>query len=53
MKRLWMVGAMIWATSLSAAEPNRGVDLASCHIKNHSQEVLCGTHAVFEDRFAA
>ena len=40
------------ATLALLATPAQGLDLVPCHLENHSQEVLCGSHTVFEDRKA-
>jgi pimeloyl-ACP methyl ester carboxylesterase len=53
MKVLWIVVALFFAVAASAAEPAAGIKLEACHIRNHSQEVLCGTHTVFENRSTA
>ena len=53
MKALWIVVAMLALHSVSAAEPDRRIGLEPCHIRDHVQEVLCGTHTVFENRSTA
>ncbi len=53
MRRLWMVAAMLSLIVASPAPQDGGIDLEACHIRNHPQEVLCGTHTVFENRSSA
>ena len=43
-------GALCLLASVAIASPDDGIPLSACHIPNYSQEVLCGTHTVFEDR---
>lgn len=50
--RLLAVPLLILSSSV-AAEPTKTLDLKSCHLPNYRQEVLCGSHTVFEDRSAA
>lgn len=51
--KLCMLAAMLSLISASPAQSGAGIELEACHIKNHSQEVLCGTYAVFENRATA
>ncbi|MDK1024899.1 MAG: alpha/beta fold hydrolase [Gammaproteobacteria bacterium] len=50
MKYLVGFGALCLLASGAIARPESGIALAACHIANYSQEVLCGSHTVFEDR---
>ncbi len=42
----------LWISIALAGPDNRGL-LHACHLPNFSQEVLCGSHTVFEDRVKA
>lgn len=50
MKYLVGFGALCLMASGAIARPDEGLALTACHIANYSQEVLCGSHTVFEDR---
>lgn len=50
MKRLWITAAMLAFVAASPIPPGDDIELKACHIDNHSQEVLCGIHTVFENR---
>lgn len=43
-------GALCLLASAAIASPDDGIPLSACHIQNYRQEILCGTHTVFEDR---
>ena len=53
MKIYFFLAISILLTSQHLAVPMGNMELKHCHIKNYSQEVLCGSHTVFENRAAA
>ena len=53
MKNYFLLAMFTLLTSPYLAVPMGSMQLEYCHIPKHSQEVLCGTHTVYEDRAAA
>lgn len=57
MKRLMVIALLFTMPQLMAATQGKKIvgemALEYCHIPNYSQEVLCGSYSVFEDRVAA
>ena len=53
MKLYFILAVLTLLTSQHIAASNELIDLERCHVENFSQEVLCGSHTVFEDRVAA
>lgn len=46
-------GPLVLPASVAAATTVGTLELAPCHLERYPQEVLCGTHTVFENRKAA
>lgn len=44
------VAAALWPAPQASAVPLGSLDLEPCHLSNYSQEVLCGSVTVYEDR---
>jgi pimeloyl-ACP methyl ester carboxylesterase len=44
------LGSLYLLASVAISSPDEGFILSACHIPNYRQEILCGTHTVFEDR---
>jgi pimeloyl-ACP methyl ester carboxylesterase len=53
MKLYFILAVLTLLTSQHIAASKELIDLKKCHVENFSQEVLCGSHTVFEDRVAA
>jgi len=53
MKLYFILAVLTLLTSQHFAASKEPLKLERCHIENYSQEVLCGSHTVFEDRVAA
>ncbi len=51
--RVWSIAVALSCGFTSATWGAPGFELEPCHIPGFEQEVLCGTHTVFEDRAAA
>jgi pimeloyl-ACP methyl ester carboxylesterase len=52
-KKFWMIAVLLSLILESQAQPDPKIELEACHVRKHSQEVLCGTYTVYENRTTA